>query len=215
MAMFPATVTHVLFDLDGTLTDPYEGITKCVDFALERLGVARPDGDLHWLIGPPLHESFQRLLGTKDEDVVWNAVSIYRERYSTLGKFENLVYPGIIDALARLKAQGLKLFVATSKAELYAREIVSHFGLDSFFEKVYGSEMNGGRTAKGDLLAYLLEQEGFSAETSLMVGDRKHDVIGSQRCGLACGGVLWGYGSVEELSGAGAVKLYAAPAELI
>jgi len=143
-AMFPATVTHVLFDLDGTLTDPYDGITKCVDFALERLGVTRPEGDLHWLIGPPLHESFERLLGTKDEDTVWNAVAIYRERYSTLGKFENVVYSGIPEALARLKAQGLTLFVATSKAEEYAREIVAHFGLDPFFEKVYGSEMDGG-----------------------------------------------------------------------
>ena len=152
--------THLLLDLDGTLTDPYSGISRCIEYALERLGKTIPDVPaLRQWIGPPLKQSFERYLksqGGGDADL---AVSLYRERFARIGLYENSVYPGIAGLLECLHGQSIRLFLATSKPVIYAQQIIDHFGLESWFEGVYGSEMDGRRTDKVDLLRYIMEQE--------------------------------------------------------
>jgi phosphoglycolate phosphatase len=208
--------TNLLFDLDGTLTDPKEGILESIRFALSRLGwLDMPsDEDIAWCIGPPFRESLGRLLKTDDENRIEEAVSIYRERFGTIGKFENRVYEGIPETLASLRGLGLRLLVATSKPTFYATQILERFQLAPYFEGVYGSEMDGTRGAKPELLAYLLTVEKLSADECLMIGDRKHDVLGAAANGIPCCGVTWGYGSVEELREAGAKAVCSRPQDL-
>ncbi|PVB60986.1 HAD family hydrolase [Labrenzia sp. 011] len=192
--------TTLLFDLDGTLTDPFEGITRSIRYALEKMGAPVPAAEeLRWCIGPPLPESFRVLLGTDDQSRLAQAVAFYRERYTVTGLFENALIEGIPETLARLTAAGYCLHVCTSKPHVYARRIVEHFGLMSYFGKVYGSELDGTRSAKSDLIAHILEQEAVGAAQAVMIGDRKHDLIGANANGVAGIGVLWGYGSREEL----------------
>jgi phosphoglycolate phosphatase len=201
-------VKPLLWDLDGTLTSPATGIVRCIQYALERAGEPVPEAEaLLWCIGPPLAQSFARLAPAQDPA---RMVALYRERFATKGMFENEVYPGIVELLAALPGRH---FVATSKPEVYAREILTHFGLAKFFEQVYGSELSGVRSEKGELLRYLLECEELG--TALMIGDREHDVHGARKVGLPCLGVLWGYGSREELERAGAVAIVSTPAELL
>ncbi len=204
-----------LFDLDGTLTDPKEGVVGGIQAALGQLGIAAPEGNMDWVIGPPLHESIGKILGTTDRERIWEVVDLYREGYAAGGKFQNVVYPGIPECLARLQKSGVRLFVATAKTEIYAREIIDHFDLARYFVRVHGSALDGTRTVKGDLIRYLLDQEGLDPNAVVMVGDRKHDVIGAKRCGMACAAVLWGYGSREELTEAGADALIPTPADLV
>ena len=181
--------------------------------ALTSLGEPIPAPDvLDGFIGPPLLDSFQGLCGL-DEARAWAAVAAYREDYVARGQFENSVYDGIPELLAGLRDAGRTLAVATSKAEVYAHSILEHFDLAGFFEVVTGSELDGRRTAKAEVIAEVLDQLGQSL-AAVMVGDRSHDVLGALACGLPCIGVRWGYGSAAELSGAGAVALAATPGEL-
>ncbi|MEO0977869.1 MAG: HAD hydrolase-like protein [Pseudomonadota bacterium] len=192
--------TTILFDLDGTLTDPFDGITRSIQHALEKMGAPVPEGkDLHWCIGPPLWDSFEVLLNTSKRSDLDLAVAHYRERYTVTGLYENTLINGIPDVLTQLGGAALDLHVCTSKPHAYAGKIVEHFELMPHFGKVYGSELSGDRSQKAELIAHILEEEGLSAHETLMIGDRKHDLIGANANGVAGIGVLWGYGSREEL----------------
>jgi phosphoglycolate phosphatase len=206
----------ILFDLDGTLTDPREGITRSIAHALERMGVEPPPLEaLTFAIGPPLRDSLARLLGTTDRAAVERALAAYRERFADVGLFENSPYAGIDAALHALAATGAALFVATSKPLVYAERIVRHFGLDLHFVAVHGCELDGTREDKRDLLAHLLPHHGVERDSAVMIGDRGGDMRAARHHGLHALGVLWGYGSEAELRDAGAHALCARPAALV
>ncbi len=206
---------NILFDLDGTLTDPRVGIIRCIQHALEVLnGPKWRNSDLERFIGPPLHESFKEILGTTDGAAAWEALQIYRERYSRVGFLENEVYPGVPQALEALRRAGHHLWIATSKPTVYACNIAEHFQLAKHFEGIYGSELDGARTGKADLIKFILEREGLSPAESVMVGDRRHDAEGAGINGLRSIGVLWGLGSEKELKEAGADQLVNRPDQL-
>lgn len=203
-------IETLFFDLDGTLTDPKPGITGSIQYALKKLERPVPSQDeLAWCIGPPLRASFVTLLG--GEDHADRAVELYRERFSDAGLFENSVYPEIEGVLAKLGQSGFRMFVATSKPHVFARRIIDHFGLNSYFERVFGSELDGTRVHKADLIAYALEQTDADPSCSLMIGDHSHDVLGARANGIDAIGVTYGYGSREELIAAGARQLCASP----
>ena len=205
----------VLFDLDGTLTDPREGITRCIAHALERMGVAPPPLDaLTFAIGPPLRDSLAQLLGTRERAAVERALALYRERFADVGLFENAPYAGIHEALAAIRGAGARLFVATSKPHVYAERIVRHFGLDAHFVEVHGCELDGTREDKRDLLAHLLPRHGIAPEHAVMIGDRGVDMRAARHHGVRAVGALWGYGTAEELETAGAHVLCESPAGL-
>lgn len=205
----------VLFDLDGTLTDPFVGITRSIDYALTGLGrVSPPPENLRWCIGPPLRASFRELLETDDDASLAEAVRLYRERYADVGKFENTLIEGIPDALAALHGQGAYLSVATSKLKTYAGEIVEHFGLRGWFHVVHGSELDGRNSAKADLIGHILAAEEIDPGRSVMIGDRSHDVVGAAAHGIPTIGVAWGYAAPGELEAAGAVAIARSPSEL-
>ncbi|UGY16599.1 HAD family hydrolase [Bradyrhizobium septentrionale] len=200
----------IFFDLDGTLTDPKPGITGSIQYALGKLGRPVPSqGELTWCIGPPLRASFALLLG--GEELADRAVELYRERFGDVGLFENSVYPDIAEVLAELRERPGRMYVATSKPHVFAARIVAHFGLNGYFDHVFGSELDGTRVNKVDLLAYALEQTGADPAEAVMIGDRSHDVIGAIRNGIRPVGVTYGYGTPEELLEAGASHLCASP----
>ena len=202
---------YVYFDLDGTLTDPFEGISNCIAHALERLGVSPPpDASLRRFIGPPLLEAFDELVG---HDVAPRALEYYRERFSDTGWQENVVYPGIRESLNAITGAGYCCFVATTKPHVFAQRILEHFELSKYFTAVYGSELDGTRTDKTELLRYAQRQQSAGRD-SVMIGDRHHDIVGALNNGFRAIGVTWGYGTTEELRGAGADCLAASPAEL-
>ncbi len=203
----------VLFDLDGTLTDPFVGITRSLGYALEKLGRIVP-ADLRWCIGPPIQSSFAVLLETEDAAMIGEGVRLYRERYSAIGKFENTLIEGIPDALAELVTDGFFLAVATSKLKSYASETIDHFDLRRYFNVVHGSELDGQNSVKADLIAHILAAEPIDAARTVMVGDRLHDIVGASANGLAAIGVLWGYGGRQELESSGAARIVGRPAEL-
>ena len=204
----------IYIDLDGTLTDPKPGITGSIQHALKKLGKAVPSQDeLTWCIGPPLHASLRALTGT--DALADQALLLYRERFSEVGLFENTPYPGIHDTLAAIAATGARLFVATSKPAVYATRIVEHFGLKPYFERVFGSELDGTRADKRDLLRYALEEAKVDPASAIMIGDRSHDVVGARTNGMTAIGVLYGYGSEAELRDAGAHHICAAHPELL
>jgi len=206
---------HLLFDLDGTLTDPFPGIIKSIQHALVALGhPAPPDNDLRWCIGPPLRQVFARLLDTKDASLIESAVLKYRDRFGTVGLFENDLYPGIETALAELKRSGHTFGVATSKPAVFAVRIIEHFGLKPYFRSIDGSEMDGTRADKTSLIAYILKRDAIAPADTIMIGDREFDMIGARQNGVAALGVLWGYGSRAELEAAGAFACVASPQEL-
>jgi phosphoglycolate phosphatase len=198
-----AAMRTIYFDLDGTLTDPKIGITRSIRYALTELGLEAPSEDeLTWCIGPPLLASLKRLVGT--DELADLALSLYRKRFSEIGLYENGVYPHIEPVLATLRQSGHRLFVATSKPGVYAERIVSHFKLASYFERVFGSELDGVRADKTELLSYALKQVSEDPSRAVMIGDRSHDMIGARNNGMTAIGVLYGYGSREELLDAGA-----------
>jgi len=209
----------VVFDLDGTLTASGPGILRSTQWALERLkaagGAACPIPDaaeLGWIIGPSLQESFVKLVGADRAPML---LALFRERYSTIGLFENSLYEGVIEALERLAALDYRLFVATSKAEPYARRILDHFGLTKYFSQIYGAEMDGRRSSKTELLTYLLGRERIgAARRAVMIGDRRHDALGARAVGMPAIGALWGYGGAEELAEAGADPLIETPRQI-
>jgi phosphoglycolate phosphatase len=206
---------HILFDLDGTLTDPKPGITRCIQYALVRLGEPVPEtDDLLWCIGPPLQENFAQLLRHPTDDLVQQAISYYRERFATIGKFENEVYPAIPEVLSTLQQEGYHLHVATSKPYVYAIDIVRHFGLSHYFEGIFGSELDGRLRDKAELIAYILQTQQIGRFHCVMVGDRKHDILGARANAIPCIGVTYGYGSRDELEEAGANYLVDSPEEL-
>lgn len=206
----------ILFDLDGTLTDPVEGITRSIQYALKKLGKPVPEPeDLHWCIGPPLLESFRRLLRDNGSAQAQEALLIYRERFSQIGKFENRVYDGIQEVLSILNERGLSLFVATSKPTVYSIDIINHFKLASYFNRVYGSELNGDLVDKTELIDHIISTEDIDKRTAIMVGDRSHDIIGAKNNGLSTIGVTYGYGTREELLESGADQLASNPMEIL
>jgi phosphoglycolate phosphatase len=206
---------NVLLDLDGTLADPRAGFVASVRHALESLGYAVPTDDrISGHIGPPLEETFAVLLGPHLPHNVREAVRLYRERYLASGIFETRIYEGVPDALAQLHAFGCRMFLATSKPHVFAVRILEHFGLSRFFSAVYGSEVDGTRSDKGQLISYILKRELLSPASTVMVGDRAHDVRGALANGVSPIGVLWGYGSHAELTTAGAKLVVDTPAQL-
>ncbi|MFG3598233.1 HAD family hydrolase [Bradyrhizobium sp. RDI18] len=204
----------IYFDLDGTLTDPKPGITRSIQYALQRLDHPTiPTADeLTWCIGPPLRSSFVKLLGDHAAD---RAVTLYRERFSDIGLYENGVYDGIDEVLTALRASGHRLFVATSKAHVFAERIIDHFGLRKHFERVFGAELDGTRADKSHLLEYALKEVAVDPSKTLMIGDRSHDMVGAKNNGMKGIGVLYGYGSRAELIEAGAHHVCATPGAIL
>jgi phosphoglycolate phosphatase len=209
----------VVFDLDGTLTDSAPGIVRSTRVALERLNAAGravvpvpAAAELRWIVGPPLQESFVKLVGAERAPTL---LSLFRERYTTIGLFENSLYDGVVEALDQLTTLGYRLFVATSKIESDARRILDHFGLSPYFAQVYGAEMDGRRSNKSELLAYLLGRERIgAAQRAVMIGDRRYDALGARAVGMPAIGALWGYGDANELAEAGADPLIDTPRQI-
>jgi phosphoglycolate phosphatase len=209
-------VQTILFDLDGTLTDPKEGITRCIQHSLGRLGRDVPVVDeLIWCIGPPLRDSFSVLLGSDDAGLIEDAMTLYRERFSRIGMFENSVYPGIPGALQAIHAEGVGVILATSKPTVYAVPILDHFGLSQFFRGMYGSELDGRLSDKGELVAHIVAAEGLDRRSSVMVGDRSHDVAGGRKNGIRTGMVAYGYGDRDEISQAEPDVVFGSPGEIV
>ena len=204
----------ILFDLDGTLTDPFQGITNAVLYALGKLGICETDRQkLAAFIGPPLYSSFSEYYGMSTQEAV-HAVAVFREYYTDKGWRENHPYTGIAQALKVLRGRGKKLYVATSKPETMALKVLEHFALLPLFEGVAGATEDESRVEKADVIAYCMQRFDIRREGTLMVGDRKHDVIGAKKNMLPCAGVLYGFGSREELLAAGADLLVPTPAQL-
>jgi phosphoglycolate phosphatase len=208
-------LTNILFDLDGTLTDPGEGITRCIRYSLEQLGVKPPEEDqLAWCIGPPLRGSFASLLETVDDVFLDQALYHYRKRFSETGMFENTIYPGIPYSLRRIRTAGFRVFLATSKPKVFASRILDHFDLTQFFNAVHGSELDGRLADKGELVAHILATERLDPEATLIVGDRLHDVVGGKKNAIMTAAVTYGYGSREELAGSHPDIMFDSPEEL-
>ena len=203
----------ILFDLDGTLTDSGEGIINCATMALEYFGLPVPSREeMRVFVGPPLHESF--ISHGVPSERAEEAVEVYRSRYVPIGKFENTPYPGIHELLETLKKEGYKLFVATSKPEIMAVEILEHFHMDHYFDLICGATLDLSRNSKEDVIAYLLEQVGRDGNT-VMVGDTKYDVLGAKHHGIPTIGVSWGYGTVSDMKTAGVAMIVDTMDELL
>lgn len=213
--MSSSGLSHLLFDLDGTLTDPKVGLIGSIQQALQELGRPVPASQsLEWCIGPPLHELFSVLLNSMDDALLKQAITLFRARYSTVGKYESQVYSGVPEMLSCLRRQGYNVFLATTKATIYARDILEHFDLLVYFDGVYGSELDGRLTDKGDLIHLILDKEAIPPRHAMMIGDRNRDIEGARHNDVKAGGVTYGYGSVEELTQAGADILFRSPAEI-
>ncbi len=194
-------IESILFDLDGTLTDPMEGITRSIQYALKKLDrKSIRQKDLLWCIGPPLMESFKILLKTDDTTLVQKAIDYYRERFGKTGLFENDVYPDIKTLLVELNTLGHSLYVASSKPEVFVTRIIDHFDLTGYFQGIYGSRLNGELANKADLIEHIYIKENLNLETIIMVGDRKHDILGAKKVGVKTIAVSYGYGSLKELT---------------
>lgn len=203
----------VLFDLDGTLTDSGEGIINCAILALEHFGLPIPSREeMRVFVGPPLSETFVEYGVPADKTD--EAIAVYRSRYIPIGKFENRPYDGIRELLEELTRRGHKLYVATSKPEGMSIDILNHFDLAKYFTMICGAALDLSRNSKEAVIAYLLEKSG-EKENMVMVGDTKFDVIGAKHHGIPCIGVSWGYGTVEEMTAAGAAAIAGTPAELL
>ncbi|KZD28373.1 MULTISPECIES: HAD family hydrolase [Bacillus] len=200
--------TTFLFDLDGTLTDPKEGIINAVLYVLEKMGIEEVNiSELDSFIGPPIQQSFADRYNMNEIEVE-RAVFYFREYLKQSGLLENKVYDGIGALLQELKDAGNRLFVATSKPTVFAKQVIEHFQLTSFFEEIVGSNLDGTRIKKEEIIAHILQtNEELQKEEMVMIGDRKHDVIGANSNGIASIGVLYGYGNENELSDAGAIHI--------
>lgn len=195
---------YILFDLDGTLTDSKEGITKSVQYALSKLGISITDLDsLEKFIGPPLKDSFMEYYNFSDTKAD-EAVKYYREYFSERGLFENKVYPGVEAMLKQLKETGLHLIVATSKPTVFSEKILGHFNLSKYFDAIVGSTLDGSRSKKADVIQFALEEHKIKNDEAIMIGDREQDILGAAENGLKSIGVTYGFGSYEELEKAGA-----------
>ena len=211
----------ILFDLDGTLTESHPGIIRSIQHALEKMGLpVLPEKDLMPFVGPPLRDSFVDIIHMTEEEASL-AIACYREYFSTKGKYENSVYDGIPELLERLREEGYRLGIASSKPETFVRDILDHFGLTRYFHIICGAAMDGSLSEKPDIIRYALRQSGYDMDDAavlrrevVMVGDRKYDVTGAHAMGMSAIGVTWGYGSREELEESGADALAADPEEL-
>ena len=207
---------YLFFDLDGTLTDPFEGITSAILYALGKMGMEKPErAFLGKFIGPPLTGSFREYLGMTGEEAD-RALTLYREYYRDQGLFENALYPGIPEALAKLKSAGKTVCLATSKPEPFARRILEHFSVDGYFDEICGATLDGTRETKAAVLRELTARLAVDPADpdAVMIGDRRHDAEGAREIGIPTVGVLWGYGSREELDAAGCVRIAETPEEL-
>ncbi len=197
--------TYIFFDLDGTITNPMLGITSCVAYALSHYGIEVEDlKTLCPFIGPPLKDSFMEYYHFSEQQAV-EAIAYYRERFSTIGLFENEVYEGIADFLTTLRNAGKKIFLVTSKPTCYAEQILVHFKLSTYFDFVGGSNLDGTRTRKEEVMQYVLSAHPhILPQEVVMIGDRRYDIEAAQKYGITSVGVLYGFGSREELEDAGA-----------
>jgi phosphoglycolate phosphatase len=197
--------SHVFFDLDGTLTDPRDGIVRCIAHALATLDrPVPPDRDLERFIGPPLARTFELLLDTTDAALVGSAIEAYRARFTSTGIFENRVYREIPGALAQLATRGVTLCLVTSKPTVFARRVLDHFRLSPYFARVHGPDLDDTTYTKATLVARALEAGRLPPHAAVMIGDRAHDIEGARTNGVRSIGVTWGYGSRAELEAAGA-----------
>ena len=194
-------IQNILIDLDGTLTDPKVGITTSARYGLEKVGhPISEDTNIDWIIGPPLKASLAKILNVDaDDTLAEQALMAYRERFAVTGLYENHVFEDVAETLAELKRRGYRLFLATAKPTVYAKQILEYFNLAQYFTEIYGSELNGDRTNKGELIQYILEQQGIQADQCIMVGDREHDIFGARHNGIESIAVKYGYGSEIEL----------------
>ena len=206
----------LLFDLDGTISDPKEGITKSVQYALQKMGINEPDLEkLTPFIGPPLQVSFKEFYGFSN-DQTDQAITFYRERFKEKGMFENKLYEGIPALLAKLKDDGYRLAIATSKLTIFSEEILRYFKIHHYFEVIVGSNLDGSRSAKEDVISYLLDYyNDYVRADVVMIGDRKYDIIGAQINDIESIGVTYGYGSKEELTAAKATHIVDSIDELL
>ncbi|MFV5503229.1 HAD-IA family hydrolase [Acinetobacter sp. 226] len=195
-------IKNILIDLDGTLTDPKVGITTSARYGLEKIGHPISDEiNIDWIIGPPLKASLAKILNVEADHVLAEqALMAYRERFAVKGLYENHVFEGVTETLAELKRRGYRLFVATAKPTVYAKQILEHFDLAQYFTEIYGSELNGERTNKAELIQYILAQQQLQADQCMMVGDREHDIFGARQNGMETIAVNYGYGSQQELA---------------
>lgn len=208
-------IENILFDLDGTLTDPFEGITNSVIYALKKFGITEADkAKLKCFFGPPLYQSFISFYNFKLDDA-YKAVEYYREYFSVKGIYENRVYSGIENVLAELKKMGYRLIVATSKPQVFAEEILRHFNLAQYFDCVSGATLDSSRVEKSDIITYALKSFKVLPQSAIMVGDRKHDIIGARKNLLKSIGVLYGYGDEAELKSAGADFIASSPQDIL
>ena len=204
---------HLFFDLDGTLTDPKDGIVACLQYALSSLNVEIDDDiELETFIGPPLRDTFQFLC--KNDKLAEKAVSLYRARYSKTGLYENRLYDGIDSCLRDLAGKVRSRHVVTSKLTTFSERIIEHFNIGEHFDLVYGSNPDGSLGDKTELLGHVLSSEGINPRDAVMIGDRKYDIIGAKNHGVRSIGVLWGYGSEPELRDAGADRICETPGQL-
>lgn len=206
---------NIFFDLDGTLTDPADGITRCLEYAVTGMGtVCPPREELKRFIGPPLKETLRVLLPGTNEHEVERAVNLYRERFVSVGMYENRVFDGIVSLLSALTKRGDALWVVTSKPREYAQRILVHFQLHHYFAGVYGPGLGDHSITKGELIGQLLADYSLNAERSIMIGDRSYDGVGAREQGTHFVGVLWGFGSSAELEAAGADYLAGSPDDI-
>ncbi len=207
-------IKNVLFDLDGTLIDSEAGILNSVKYALDNMGIEIPAYKvLKQFIGPPLIYSFTTFIGLSEEEGV-RAVALYRENYAPRGMYEFTLYPGVETMLKKLTASGRRCYLATSKPEVYAAEMLKKAGIDGYFSGVVGSLIPSGRDDKAEVIGYLLEKEGISPEETVMVGDRFYDIEGAHKVGVCAIGVTYGFGSEKELNRAGAEAVVTGAKEL-
>ncbi len=205
----------VLFDLDGTVLDSKPGIFRSAAYAMDKLSMPMPsEQDMMAFLGPPLTDGFAQVCRVPAEQVT-EAVRLYREYYNGGGKFEASIYNGVAELLKLLREAGKRCFITTSKPHLFARQILEHFGIAELFDGIYGAEMDGTRGKKSEVVAYCLEQNGISAQDAVLIGDRHFDVNGAKVLCIPCIGVLYGYGTKEELETAGAVALADCPSEVL
>jgi phosphoglycolate phosphatase len=208
--------TNVLFDLDGTLTDPAEGIVRCIQYSLAMLQISCPPAEeLTRYIGPPLREVFISVCESADDVLIERAVAVFRERFSRVGLFENIPYSEVPSMLQWLNSDSYRLFVATSKPQVFAERILQHFELANYFEEIHGNDLGGSLDNKSELLRGLLMSRSLNPKETVMVGDRKHDVIAAKSNGLVSIGVTYGYGSPGELTEAGVDYLCHSPTEIV
>ncbi|HEL1809153.1 TPA: HAD family hydrolase [Streptococcus suis] len=197
----------ILFDLDGTLTDSGQGILNSVAYALEKMGIEEPDtANLNRFIGPPLYESFSRFYQLSPEDTQ-SAVDAFRIYFKEKGMFENQLYPGIIPLLEELRTAGKTLVIATSKPEIFAKQILEHFGIAHYFDVIAGASLDSSRISKADVIGYAINQLEAFPKHAVMIGDREHDIEGARMHQLPAIGVLYGYGNKQEFEKAGATMI--------